>query len=341
MDVGKVALVTGGGGFLGKAIVEQLLRQGVKVRSFGRGKYPELEKMGAEVISGDISTETEVRAAAKGCDIVYHVAARPGAWGPYAEFHRVNVTGTECVIAACRAEKINRLVYTSSPSVVFDGKDMEGPDERVPYPDHYEAHYPKTKALAEQTVLKANCPELCTVALRPHLIWGPGDRHLAPRLIARARSGQLKIIGSGKNLIDTVFIDNAAEAHLLAAERLQWGSPVAGRAYFITNGDPRPTFEMINGIIGAAGCPPCTSTVPVPVAYAMGALFELWHRITGNENEPRITRWVANELATAHWFNIDAAKRDLGYNPKVSIDEGFKRLAAWFKDHPPQEPPKA
>ena len=226
---------------------------------------------------------------------------------------------------------MRRLVFTSSPSVVFDGKDMEGADESVPYPAHYEAAYPQTKALAEQAVLRANGPELATVALRPHLIWGPGDPHLTPRILARAKSGKLRRIGPGTNKVDTVYVDNAADAHLLAADRLAPGAAIAGKAYFIAQEEPRPLWDVINRILAAGGLPPVTRSVPVSVAYAMGAAIEASYRLLGLRGEPPMTRFIARELATSHWFNLTAAHRDLGFAPAVSFDEGMRRLSAWLQ----------
>ena len=208
------ALVTGGGGFLGKAIVLKLLERGDEVCSFSRGDYPELRKLGVDVVRGDISDAESVGAAVDGTEVVFHVAAKPGIWGPYEEYHRTNVEGTENIITACRNHGVKRLVYTSSPSVVHSGGDVEGIDESTQYADHFETHYPKTKAIAEQMVLKADSKELATVALRPHLIWGPGDNNLVPRLIERGRSGRLRRVGKKQHLVDSTYIDNAAEAHL-------------------------------------------------------------------------------------------------------------------------------
>ena len=320
------ALVTGGGGFLGQAIVRGLRRRGAEVRSFSRHSHGALDALGVEQRAGDLADSEAVAAAVQGCDIVFHVAARPGIWGDYEEYHRPNVLGTQNVIAACRAHGVRRLVYTSSPSVVFDGRDMEGVDESVPYPPDFEAHYPKTKALAERLVREANDAQLATVSLRPHLIWGPGDNHLLPRLVARARAGQLARIGSRSNLIDTVHVDNAADAHLLAAERLAPGSPVAGKVYFISQGEPVPMWEMVNRLLRAAGAPPVTRTVPVWLALLLAWGFETAHRLTGNAREPRLTRFLVHELSTAHWFDISAARRDLGYAPVISIAEGLERL---------------
>ena len=341
------ALVTGGGGFLGMAIVRALRARGTAVRSLSRQAHPALRELGAEEVRGDIGDAGAVSAAAAGCDIVFHVAAKAGIWGGYEDYHRANVLGTENVIVACRHHRIQKLVHTSSPSVIFDGADLEGVDESVPYPKHFKAHYPHTKALAEQRVLAANSPTLATVALRPHLIWGPGDNQLLPRLIARAQQGQLRRIGSRRKLVDTVFIENAAEAHLLAGDALAPGSVCAGKAYFISNGEPIELWEMVNRMLAAAGLPPVVRSVPMPVALALAWCFETVARLTGRESEPRLTRFVVCEMSTAHWFNIAAAQRDFGYAPKVSTEEGLRRLAAHLQTeksryrqpnlHPPVE----
>ena len=330
-----MALVTGGGGFLGGVIVRLLRERGDQVKSFSRGEHPTLARLGAEQIRGDLSNREQLAKAAEGCDIVFHVAAKAGIWGAYDEFYSANVTGTDNVLAACRANGINRLVYTGSPSVVFDGQNVEGGDESLPYPARYHAHYPHSKALAEQLVLKANSPDLATVSLRPHLIWGPGDNHLVPRIVAKGRAGKLRRIGNCPCLVDTVYVDNAAQAHLLAADRLVPGGSVAGKAYFISNGEPLPLWEMVNRILAAAELPPENRSIPPKVAYAAGTICEgLWSllRLPG---EPPMTRFVAKELSTAHWFNIDAARRDLGYQPQVSIQEGLLRLRQWLTTERP------
>jgi nucleoside-diphosphate-sugar epimerase len=324
------ALVTGGGGFLGGVIVARLCKRGDLVRSFSRGRYPALETLGVEQIEGDIADPDAVARAVESVDIVFHVAAKAGIGGRYAEYHRTNVTGTENILRACRRHQIRRLVYTSSPSVVFAGQDMEGANESAPYPKSFHAHYPQTKAAAEQAVLAANGPDLATISLRPHLIWGPGDNHLVPRILERGRAGKLRRIGRANKLVDSIYIDNAADAHLLAADRLDPGSPIAGRTYFLSNGEPLPTWDLINRILACGGVPPVTRAVPTALAVGFGAVIETAYSLLGLTGEPPMTRFLAHELSTAHWFDISAARRDLGYQPAVSIDEGLRRLKDWL-----------
>jgi 2-alkyl-3-oxoalkanoate reductase len=325
------ALVTGGGGFLGGAIVRRLVERGDRVYSLARGFYPTLHELDVKQFQGDVTRSETVLRAAEGCDIVFHVAAKAGVWGPYKHYYNVNVEGTRNVLAACRVHGISRLVYTSSPSVAFTGRDMEGVNESVPYPQHFEAHYPKTKAIAERAVLEANGPKLATVALRPHLIWGPGDNHLVPRILKRGRAGKLRRIGTVPKLIDTIYIDNAADAHLLAADRLAPGSAIAGKAYFLSQGEPIPLWDMVNRILAAGGVAPVTRSVPVSLAYLAGWFYEVLYGVLRWADEPPMTRFVARELSTAHWFDITAAKRDLGYEAKVSLDEGLRRLTEWLQ----------
>ena len=320
------ALVTGGGGFLGGVIVRMLTERGDQVRSISRNQYQTLATLGAEQVKGDLADKAAVIKAAAGCDIIFHVAAKAGIWGSYESFYQANVAGTENVIEACRQNGISRLVYTSSPSVVFDGNDVEGKDESLPYPTHFDAYYPKTKAMAEQLVLAANSTGLATVALRPHLIWGPGDNHLVPRIIAKGKRGRLRRIGNRPCLVDTVYVDNAAAAHLLAADHLEPGSRVAGKAYFISNGEPVPLWEMVDRILAAGGAAPVTRSISPGAAYAAGAICEGIWRLFNLATEPPMTRFVARELATAHWFDISASRRDFGYRPEVSLDEGLRRL---------------
>jgi nucleoside-diphosphate-sugar epimerase len=325
------ALVTGGGGFLGGAITRSLLDLGHSVRCFTRGSYPSLEKLGVEVFRGDLADAMAVEEACRNCESVFHVAAKVGLWGDYNEYYQTNVTGTENVIASCRSLGISRLIYSSTPSVVFAGHDMEGMDESVPYPQHYKAAYPETKAAAERIILAANDARLATVALRPHLIWGPGDTHLVPGVIARGRAGKLRKLGNALRMVDHTYIDNAAEAHILAANRLSPGSRVSGRVFFISQGHPLPLWEFINRILQAADLPSVTRIISPHLAYAAGWLCEIVYRALHLRGEPPMTRFLAEEMATSHWFNTAAARKELGYRPNISTEEGFKRLEEWLR----------
>jgi nucleoside-diphosphate-sugar epimerase len=326
----KKVLVTGGGGFLGGAIVRQLVERGDRVVSFSRRFYSELSAMGVEQIQGDISDATAVDQACREVDLVFHVAAKPGVWGDYVTYYRTNVIGTQNVIAACKQHNVSQLVYTSSPSVVFDGDDMEGVDESVPYPEKYHAHYPKTKAMAEQSVIAAGDEGLRTIILRPHLIWGPRDNHLVPRIIERAN--RLVKVGDGRNLVDTIYIDNAAAAHIQAADRLEQNHHLSGRVYFISQDDPVPLWEMVNNILKRAGLAPVQRSISRNSAWLIGAVLEIFYKMFKISGEPRMTRFLADELSTAHWFDISAAKKDLGYKPKISMEEGLTKLEKWLQN---------
>lgn len=322
------ALVTGASGFLGGAIARRLRSDEHQVVTLQRSPAPELEALGIEVRRGDIADPIAVRDAAAGCDVVFHVAAKAGHWGAYAEYHAANVLGTQAVIDACHAHGIGRLVHTSTPSVVHAGGDLEGIDESAPVATRFHAHYPATKAEAERRVLAANGAKLSTVALRPHLIWGPGDRHLLPRIVARAKAGRLRFVGPPGKRIDTTWIDNAVDAHLAAAEGLQPGAAQAGRAYFISNGEPIASEDMINRLLQCAGLRPEHRRIPYPVAFAVGALMEAAWTLLPLRGEPLMTRFLAEQLSTAHWYDISAAARDFGWRPRVSLEEGFGRLQA-------------
>ena len=325
------ALVTGGGGFLGSAIVRHLLDRGDRVRSFSRGDYPKLRASGIETLKGDLADKNAVMKAVEGRDTVFHVAAKPGIWGKYREYHATNVTGTENIINASRKTGVSKLVYTSSPSVVYGGDSMEGVNESIPYPKSHPTHYLTTKARAESMVLSANSKTLATVALRPHLIWGPGDPNFLPRLMERRKSGRLAKLGKQPHLVDCIYIDNAADAHIAAADRLYPNSPISGKPYFISQGDPIDIGELMDGILGAAGLDPIDRVINEKLAYGAGWVLELIYGILRLKGEPPMTRFLAKQLSTDHWFDMSAAKSELGYTPAISIAEGLKRLAESLK----------
>jgi len=318
------ALVTGGGGFLGGAIVRKLLARGDTVRSFTRSAYPWLAELGVEQVHGDLGNPGDVRDAVAGCDVVFHVAAKAGVWGRYTDYFATNVVGTKNVLDACRQAGVSRLVYTSTPSVVHTGRDLEGATEALPYAKHFLSHYPATKSLAEAAVLAANGAALATVALRPHLIWGPGDPHLIPRVISRAVAGKLRRIGTRPITVDVTYVDNAADAHLNAADRI---AHCAGKAYFISNDEPVLLWDFLNRILADAGLSPVTRSVPTTVAKVGAFALEKAYRLLRLRAEPTTTRFVVSQLSTSHWYDISAAKSDLGYVPAVSVEDGLQRLA--------------
>ncbi|MCI0331810.1 MAG: NAD-dependent epimerase/dehydratase family protein [Planctomycetes bacterium] len=330
------ALVTGGGGFLGAYIVEAILARGGRVRSFGRGDYPRLQAQGAEVVRGDIRDRDAVAAACRDVECVYHVAAMPGISMRARGYDEVNRVGTDNVLAACRAAGVTRLIYTSSPSVVFAGHDQRGVDESEPYGFEWleanRAYYSLSKARAEQAVLAANGETLKTCALRPHLIWGPGDTHLIPRLIARASAGRLRRVGDGTNLVDITYVENAADAHLRAADALATAaSPVAGRAYFVSQGEPVNCWRWIDEILALVELPAVSKSVSLETALRVGAVCEAVYRLLGLTSEPPMTRFLAAQLAISHWFDMSAARRDFGYQPRVSTAQGMRRLGEWLR----------
>ena len=323
-------LVTGGGGFLGQAICRALRARGHAVRSFNRGTYEVLDSLGVEQVQGDLANRDAVIDAARGCDAVLHNAAKAGAWGSYDSYFSANVIGTRHVIDACRAHGIDRLVHTSTPSVTHRATHpvAGGTADTVPYGEHLKAPYAATKLIAEREVLAANDAALATVALRPRLIWGVGDSQLLPRLVERARAGRLRFVGGGDNVVDTTYIDNAAQAHVDALQVLAPGAACAGRAYFISNGEPRTMRDTVNALLAAVDVPAVKGSLPFPLAYAIGATCEALWQALPLKGEPPLTRFLAEQLATTHWYDMAPARTDFGYMPRVTFDEGLARLRA-------------
>lgn len=323
-------LVTGGGGFLGLALCRALVGRGYQVSSISRSDYPALAQLGVKQHRADLADFDALSEILREQDAVFHVAAKAGAWGRFQDYFDANVVGTRNIIAACRMNKVRTLVYTSTPSVAHQGHvAVEGLSaEQAPLARRFQAVYPATKAVAEAAVLEANGDGLATVALRPRLIWGPGDNHLLPRLVERAKADKLRFIGDGGNRIDTTYIDNAVSAHLAAFDHLhlQPDASCAGKAYFISNGEPKPIADVINSLLRAAGAPLITKTVPFRAAYWLGLTCELVWRWLPLDREPPMTRFIAEQLVTPHWYDIGPARHDFGYQPKVMFIEGIKRL---------------
>ncbi len=317
-------LVTGGGGFVGKAVIERLLKRGDQVTSLGRSSQPALEAKGVRVIQADLAHTDSVVRACEGQDAVFHVAAKAGVWGSHESFVNANVIGTRNVLEACKKQNIQWLVHTSTPSVVFNGNEFTGEDESLPYGSNWLCHYAETKAIAEKEVLAADGKDgLSTVALRPHLVWGIGDPHLLPRVIDRAKAGKLRIVGEGRNRVDISHVDNVADAHILALEALQKGA-TRGKAYFLSQGEPVYLWDWINGILSKLSIPQVTKQISAKKAFVIGSVLELAWKAFGLKGEPPMTRFVAVELAKSHYYSIDAARKDLGYAPKISTEQGVE-----------------
>lgn len=321
-------LVTGGGGFLGRHICQHLISRGDRVRSIARSAYPELDAMGVETVRGDLTRLDDIAKACQGVDAVIHTAAKVGMWGPREDFVQGNIVATQNVIAACRQNNVDTLVFTSSPSVTSHlGDTINGPQD-LPYPDDYLAFYPETKAEAERLVLGANDETLKTTSLRPHLIWGPGDPHMIPRLISRARKRKLRIVGEGDNVVDLTYIDNAAIAHVQALDALknQQEPALAGKPYFISDDQPVNLWSWLNALFERVGVPQVNHKISLNTAMKLGAAAERSFRLLRLSSDPPMTRFVASQLATSHWYDMAPAKRDFNYTPIMTMDDGLTRL---------------
>ncbi len=334
MSSHHTTLVTGGTGFLGRHIVGRLLDQGRRVVVLSRTPSRELLSRGALFRETSLEDAEAVMAACEGVETVYHVAAKVGVWGAYEDYFKTNVLGTRALLAGCKKHGVKRLIHTSTPSVVYNGQSLCGVDERLPLTRKCPSPYPLTKAIAEAEVLAANSAELKTVALRPHLIWGPGDPHLVPRVLERARTGRLRIVGNGRNLVDMVHVQNATDAHLLAELALACPGRAEGKAYFITNGEPVVLWDWINGLLGALGEPLIKKHIPLSAALVAGALCESVWKLFSIKGEPPMTRFVASELAKDHWFSLDAARQDLCYTPRISMEAGTEEIIHILRKKP-------
>ncbi len=322
----KRVLVTGGGGFVGSNIVRQLCQEGIECLVLGRSHYPEIEALGVRCLQGDICNPAFLLDCCRDVDTVFHVAALAGIWGRWEDYYRINVQGTENVLAACTKNKVRHLVYTSTPSVVFNGKDIVNGDEQLPYANRFLCHYARSKVMAEKMVLERSGKELLSCAIRPHLVWGPGDPHLIPRLLERGRQRQLKKVGNCTNLVDISYVENVAEAHILAAKNLETKGTASGQPYFISQGEPVNLWDWIDELFQRMDIPRIDSCVPFSLAYAAGTVLEGLHRVFKPAKEPKMTRFLAEQLAKSHFFSIARAQHDLGYKVRISTEEGMERL---------------
>lgn len=323
-------LVTGGSGFIGGRVVRRLLENGHEVHVIGR-TTPK-EETSSVFHQVDLARETIPEVICQGVEAVFHIAAKAGVWGSASSYHAANVSATRQILEACRTHSINILIHTSSPSVVFSGESFRGANESLPYGSNWLCHYARTKAEAEREVLAANGKSgLKTLALRPHLVWGPGDPHLLPKAIVRHMAGKLRIVGSGENRMDLTHVDNVAHAHILALDALASGRHSGGQAYFISQDDPVALWKWLNNLFPLLDLPPLSKKISFRSAYSLGFILELTWKVLRLTGEPPMTRFVAVQLAKDHWFSIDAARRDLGYEPIVSMEDGLRDTVDWLK----------
>lgn len=324
------ALVTGGGGFLGQYIVKKLIGRGDFVRILARGSYRELSELNVEVIQGDIRDREVVIASCQNIDVVFHLASKIGHWGKWKDFFDTNVNGTKNVLEGCKNHSVTRLIYTSSPSVVFHHQDLCDVDESYPYPNKFDSYYAATKCQAEQLVIASNgIGNLETVSLRPHLIWGPGDTHLIPGIIENARKGRLMMVGSKQNIVDFTYVENAADAHLQACDQLLMNPGVAGQVYFISQDEPVYMWKFLNNLLERLSIPKVNRRISTKLAYAFAGISEIVYRKLPIKGEPRLTRFLAGQLSCSHYFDISKAKQDLEYSPQVSTEDGIEK---WLED---------
>ncbi len=328
-------VVTGGGGFIGSHIIKALKTREPEadIVAYQRSANKELKQMGVAVVQGDLGDPAALSRICEGADTVFHVAARAGIWGSWEDFYQPNVIGTRNVLYACNSGGVKHLIYTSTPSVVFGGKPIRGEDESLPYPESWPFFYGHTKALAEASVLEANQkPQqgVQTIALRPHLVWGPGDPHIIPRVLQRARAGRLRIVGDGSNRVDITHVDNVVAGHLAALGALREGR-AGGRAFFLSDDKPVLLWDWINMLLEGLDIPVIEKRVSLETAQRIGGVLEWVYRTFRLKGEPPMTRFTAMQLGEDHWFNVSAAKDQLGYRPVMDNETGVRNLIEYCK----------
>jgi len=327
----KTVLVTGGGGFLGRYIIERLIELNCSnIKSIGRKPQPELKTMGINTIQGDIADSDSLTDACKNCNIVFHTAAKADIWGRYKDFYSVNVIGTQNIIEACKHNQVDCLINTSTPSVVCTDEDINMGNEKIPYPDTFPSYYPETKARAEKMVSDAS-QSLLTISLRPHLIWGVRDSHILPGIVERAKAKRLIQVGDGTNLVDMTHVKNATEAHILAAEAVTKNPDISGNNYFISDDKPVNLWDWINELLSNLQMPQISKSISFRKAYTIGRVMEFVYKTLTLKSIPPMTRFVAIQLAHAHYFDISAAKKDLQYKPIINYKQAYDETLAWIK----------
>ena len=326
-------LVSGGTGFVGTAVTESLLALGHEVHTIGRSTPSFCDKTKNRYHhTFDLTKDDLPKSLMSGTEIFFHIAAKAGVWGSYSQFFSANVTATRKILTACQSYHIPKLIYTSTPSVVFSQKPIRNGTEVLPYVQNGFSPYAKTKSLAEKEVLNAHMPgKLQTIALRPHLVWGKGDPHLLPRVIQRHRAGKLKIIGDGTNKVDLTHIDNVAHAHICAMQAMQKNENLGGKPYFISQDEPVYLWDWLNQLFQLLELPPLSRSLNFKTAFLIGSGLESLWSILNIKNEPPMTRFVACQLAHDHWFSIKSAERDLVYKPVKRMNQAMDETLPWLQ----------
>jgi len=329
IDADTKVLVTGASGFLGKFLVKALLRRKASVSVLYRQDCTEFDDLNLGILKGDIARAPICKKACEGMELVFHVAAKAGEWGSYKSYSEPNVQGTQNIIAACQAAGVKRLIFTSTTSVVIPQAQLNDMDESVAIPSgqHFN-NYQRTKAIAEEFVIAANDPKgLRTTSIRPSAIWGIGDNHLFPRILKRAQRGKLAIIGDGKNSISIIHVENAAHAHLQAAE----SENVWGKVYFITDEKPVALWPLVEHVLSELAIPRIKKSISFKRAFVLATVLEKIYQILHIPVAPPLTKYIVYMVGKDRHYNISRAKQDFGYTPIVAFDKALEDSLAYYR----------
>ncbi|MFI7578849.1 NAD-dependent epimerase/dehydratase family protein [Kocuria kalidii] len=331
---GRTVLVTGASGMLGEHVARLLAARDWTVRLLQRRHAPLADQPHVEEVLGSVSDPDAVARAMDGVDDVVHLAAKVSFAGAWDEFVLTNVTGTRVVLETAKRAGVQNVVFVSSPSVAHTGESIVGESAQPADPVHARGNYARSKAAAELLALEADGRGLRVAAVRPHIVWGPGDTQLVERIVDRAATGRLPLLDHGAALIDTTYVDNAAEAIVRALERIDWSH---GRALVVTNGQPRTVGELVAGFCRAAGVDAPTRRVPGALARLAGTVIEKVWALRPGADEPPMTAFLAEQMSTAHWFEQRTTREVLDWAPAVTVEEGMERLAGHYRTHPRED----
>jgi nucleoside-diphosphate-sugar epimerase len=323
--VSPAAFVTGGSGFIGGALIKRLVAEGWEVRGLARsgGSATVVSELGAEPVGGDLSDVAAMAEGAHGADVAFHAAARLGEWGSRQDFVRDNVTGTENTLRACAEAGVKRFVHVGTEAALLAGRPLVNVDETAPLMPDSAVPYAATKAMSEQAVRRANRDGFETLAVRPRLVWGVGDTTILPTLVESIESGRFAWIGKGRHLTSTTHVDNAVEGLVLAAEH---GRP--GEAYFVSDGEASVFREFVGELLATQGVEAPGFSIPRPLAHGLSTTLEAVWKALRIKRPPPLTRlayWLLSQECT---LDISKARRELGYEPAKTVEQGMAELRA-------------